>query len=384
MNSTRTPLIQIQKFESIDTMRGIAILMVILVHTSQQVQGVNYLSSIAQYGQMGVQLFFIASAFTLCYSFDVRKQSNEPLRNFYFRRYFRIAPGYYFGILIYFFITALISYGWDSDRDPVNIILNILFLNGLFPDANNTVVPGGWSIGTEMIFYLFFPFLYQFVMSLQNKYRYTYLLFPIITLIFSFAIQFLISNLIDMPHLFGNNRFFYFNILNQLPVFCIGISLYIAFRDGKLTNINRFYCFTFLFLFSFIAAFLMLNTVSLPKFNYILFPFVSGLSFIFVFILLHFHKITNGSILAKVGVLSYSSYLIHFVFAIYLVEILSKSLNFILADFRLIIIYPITTIITYFTSKIIYKFIEIPGVNLGKQVIRYLDPPQNSPITKNL
>lgn len=373
MNTSNTQVLQKQKFESIDIMRGIAILMVILVHTSLYVQGVDFLLPIAQYGQMGVQLFFIASAFTLCYSFDVRKQANESLRNFYLRRYFRIAPGYYFGILLYFIITALISYGWDSNKDPINILLNILFLNGLFPVANNTVVPGGWSIGTEMIFYLIFPFLYQVIMRVQNNYRYTYLLFPVVALICSFSIQFAISNLINSPHLFGNNSFFYFNLLNQLPVFCIGISLYIAFKSDKLLKINNFSSIVLFLIFTFISALFMLNIEDFFEFTYVLFPFFSGLSFIFVFIILHYHRKSNNSFLVKVGVLSYSSYLAHFVFAFYLAEKVSNSLQPIQADLRLIFVYLLIVILTLFTAKVIYISIERPGVNLGKRVINYLN-----------
>ncbi len=48
-----------EKLDYIDIVRGIAILMVILVHTSQAVNGVSQLvGDINRYGQMGVQLFF--------------------------------------------------------------------------------------------------------------------------------------------------------------------------------------------------------------------------------------------------------------------------------------------------------------------------------------
>ena len=58
-----------QKLDYIDIARGIAILMVMLVHTSQAVNGVSQLvGDIDRYGQMGVQLFFVASAYTLCFS----------------------------------------------------------------------------------------------------------------------------------------------------------------------------------------------------------------------------------------------------------------------------------------------------------------------------
>lgn len=54
------------KLKHIDALRGIAVLLVILVHTSQSIPGISLpLRYFSKYGQMGVQLFFIISAYTL-------------------------------------------------------------------------------------------------------------------------------------------------------------------------------------------------------------------------------------------------------------------------------------------------------------------------------
>lgn len=46
------------KLKFIDSIRGVAILMVILVHTAQKISDLHVLTRIiAEYGQMGVQLF---------------------------------------------------------------------------------------------------------------------------------------------------------------------------------------------------------------------------------------------------------------------------------------------------------------------------------------
>ena len=155
----------ITKFQQIDILRGLAILMVIIVHVSQIISGDLVFKFIFAYGQMGVQMFFLASAFTLSYSMDYRHEEKNAIKFFFLRRFFRIAPGYYVGIIIYFLISLLLNHLSISDslginHDPKNIIINILFLNGLLPEENNNVVPGGWSIGTEMIFYLIFPLIF--------------------------------------------------------------------------------------------------------------------------------------------------------------------------------------------------------------------------------
>jgi peptidoglycan/LPS O-acetylase OafA/YrhL len=93
----------VEKLDYIDVLRGIAILMVMLVHTSQAVNGVSQLvGDIARSGQMGVQLFFVASAYTLCFSRIRRAEEKQLLFSFWIRRFFRIAPLYYVAAIAYF------------------------------------------------------------------------------------------------------------------------------------------------------------------------------------------------------------------------------------------------------------------------------------------
>ena len=58
------------KLDYIDSLRGVAILMVILVHVSLSVHDLPYIIELfSKYGQMGVQLFFMISSVTLFYLF---------------------------------------------------------------------------------------------------------------------------------------------------------------------------------------------------------------------------------------------------------------------------------------------------------------------------
>lgn len=72
------------RFDYIDALRGVAILMVIAVHSSQSVTNLPALvSKVASYGQMGVQLFFVLSAITLCYSIDQKPLNQPTIVSFY-------------------------------------------------------------------------------------------------------------------------------------------------------------------------------------------------------------------------------------------------------------------------------------------------------------
>ena len=70
------------KYEYIDAVRGYATLMVIAVHLSQRLDMSSFLGLLAEYGQMGVQLFFIASAYTLSLSYERRINEKYSLLNF--------------------------------------------------------------------------------------------------------------------------------------------------------------------------------------------------------------------------------------------------------------------------------------------------------------
>jgi len=85
---------KVQKYSYIDLLRGIAILGVVAVHSSQHVKDLNIIVAwIFNYGQAGVQLFFVVSAITLCLSSTQRNE--KKFIYFYIRIFFRIAPLFY-------------------------------------------------------------------------------------------------------------------------------------------------------------------------------------------------------------------------------------------------------------------------------------------------
>ena len=96
------------KLDFVDVLRGLAILGVVWLHftSSSLVQSMlpAALSHVVELGGHGVQLFFMASAFTLFRSYHHRSALEaSPVRNFFIRRYFRIAPMYYVAIAYYLF-----------------------------------------------------------------------------------------------------------------------------------------------------------------------------------------------------------------------------------------------------------------------------------------
>lgn len=327
------------KYSYINSARGIAILMVILTHISQLYTSElpNYLNFFFGYCQMGVQLFFIASAFTLYNSFENRKQESQPLKNFYIRRFFRIFPIYYLGIILYF---TLNYYFKNIDSYSLkNIVSNLTFTHGLTPSANNTIVPGGWSIGTEMLFYLFFPFLIKYLIKSNFLFK------SIIIIVFSYSIIFIL----DLKVLYNN--FWYFNIITQLPVFIIGI-LYYQFNK-RLTTATAIITFV---LSTLIAGFLW------KKHIFIFVPLAAALSFFGLLKILE-KSFLNFPLFQKIGQVSYSIYISHFIFTYFILND-TDSLYIIIAYFL------ITSLICYFLAEVMEKYIEKPFIRVGQKIIK--------------
>mgnify|MGYP001025850261 FL=1 len=142
----------------LDGLRGVAILAVLLIHFEQLIHGLSQPArDLAFYGVRGVQLFFIVSGLTLTMNYVGRP---FHLVNFAARRFFRIAPMFYAGILLYLLLNWLTEMPLPTDSaTPLDVAATILFLHGWLPSAINTVVPGGWSIAAEAMFYVAFPAL---------------------------------------------------------------------------------------------------------------------------------------------------------------------------------------------------------------------------------
>jgi len=330
------------KLDYVDSLRGVAVIMVVVFHSSQHVFGLGpFVYFVLEFLKYGVQLFFLLSAFTLCLSMTERHDG--PL-NFYIRRFFRIAPLYYFAILFYWLI------GW-AHWPLESYFYNVLFIHGLIPSANNGIVPGGWSIGTEMLFYLVFPLIFTFYGRIGE--RKLYYAIPISGLLITSICIYVLK--LNQGHL---AQFWYYNIINQFPIFLLGASLFFS-----RINVSNAYS---------LLAWILLScfAIILPKFlkNDITFcNFLAGLSFVFLFMLFKNIRILNNRIISRIGQLSFSIYIFHFVFLSLVANIINKviihpRIAFIVCS---ILVLSATIAVAYLSEL----YIEKPGRNLGKSII---------------
>jgi peptidoglycan/LPS O-acetylase OafA/YrhL len=147
-------LLQCSHYPSLDGLRGIAVLIVVLAHF-----GINHI--LRPYhlninSDTGVDIFFVLSGFliTTLLLKEKLKNGNISLKRFYIRRLLRILPAAYLFLIVLgglnFFYGLRISF--------LDFITSILFLKNL-PLKNEPYTAHFWTLAIEMQFYFIFPYL---------------------------------------------------------------------------------------------------------------------------------------------------------------------------------------------------------------------------------
>ncbi|MBB5352865.1 peptidoglycan/LPS O-acetylase OafA/YrhL [Haloferula luteola] len=350
-----------KRFAYVDELRGFAVLLVAFVHIGFYFDEDMGITHISRYGQYGVQLFFMLSAFTLCHSMDrLPRMGQGDYQAFFIKRWFRIAP-LYFCALVFYTLYSLAShqlFGKTPWTEPSafslgGFLTNLTFTHGLWPPAVNQVVPGGWSIGCEFLFYSLFPFLF---FATRNR---PWLLGCLIAVCIPMAsaLPKVLSTLgwLEPP---GNDSFAYFSVINQLPCFLMGM-IYFHFKDQKV--------FRFLGIGMMAPLGVLLAVLHPQSFGWNFTPLVAGMLFVGFALLIE--VLPRFQILARIGECSFSIYLVHFFITWNLgVLFLRKFPAFLSQPLSALAIYAAVVIISYIVSRWTYQHIELRSIAKGHAV----------------
>ena len=331
-------------------LRGIAVLLVVSVHSSQIIGNGDQTSewvipiskNFMDFGARGVQIFFILSAFGLAKSYEVH--SAKPIRSYYTRRLFRIYPVWIAAVLIH----ALIE-----NKTQV-IFQNVTFAFGWLRGSQNNpeVVGGSWTLFVEVIFYLLFPLIFPIA-------RHTKTLFILIILLITLRIVWLKS----AEEIFGivdRNSFVGLHPFSNFYCFALGLLIYNqmkAFRGNKVTYTP--------------VIILLLAISIILEMDQILQVLLVGL---LIYSFLEKTQIRSDSFFTPAGKLI--EYFGKYAFTIYLYHlvILKEGSSFLIkatekvpyVELKFLVSMPIILLLLFILGHLGYEYLEKPSIRVGK------------------
>jgi peptidoglycan/LPS O-acetylase OafA/YrhL len=162
-----------KRVPQLDAVRGIAILLVMLVNTSEKYP-VLHIQRLVGNGWMGVDLFFALSGFLITGILLDTKNSPDYFKNFYLRRVLRILPLYYAILLFMFLLVPLLRPSEAHtvfEKSSPWWAYPVFLQNFLVAGPTLAAGPLGttWSLAIEEQFYLVWPLMVRFCTQAQLR-----------------------------------------------------------------------------------------------------------------------------------------------------------------------------------------------------------------------
>lgn len=347
-------------------LRGLAALAVILFHLNR-LTGItppNFFEFIGRDFGFGVHLFFILSAYSLMYSTESRTNQPHWLTEYFVKRFFRIAPLFYFMIALE--ITRQIAFSGRILTDLNIIFLNLTFTFGFVPFVD--FIWAGWAVGVEMIFYLIFPVLILTTRTHRSA---------LVLLFMSILISTLIRSVLFMHYLTLNPRPMYdVSYLTFAPNFCffaMGIYAYHVSRRYKESNLSTS-------LIPFITVIIIGGLIFFDAGQYFrgsarldIILWGLGLMALCVWQSLFPCLLIANRICGYLGERSFSIYLLHPVIIFHAKKQILQTYQLLqphLGAYAFFVCAVLIIALILFFAEFSYRIIEVPGIKFGRKLIK--------------
>lgn len=316
-------------------MMGLAMLLIIFFHSRIGLTsiGLSWLTPIKNLGEIGVDLFLFIGGFTIAGSF----YRSKSLIKFYSKRFWRIVPTY---LLIWVPIYAAFTIRYRENIE--NFFYNLCFIGAISND--NLVL---WYIPAILCYYIITP-CYIYICQ-HNKYS---MLLPLAVILIS--VQLMMTGVfIKLP---------FFMMWNRLPIYLLGINLYLINNHRNFTNSNIIciistsskellinICVICMIILSLASAILLVQyhisnqPVELKRFLYI--PVVIGSVYLYRY---------KNPLLYFVGTITLELYLLHEFIQGLIIDIISPS-----KTIMVISSLTLTFVLAYLIHKFMNKILKL-------------------------
>lgn len=342
----------------LDGCRALAALLVICMHVTEIWipfisaddaigQGLRAMTHQFNLGTFGVYVFFLVSGFVI--PFSVRGEGLAACRTFLIRRFFRLMPMFWFSIPLGVVTTHWMwhkDFGWDA------LLANVLLLPNLFdlPFAQGLY----WSLQAEVTFYLLIAAL-----LLVQGFARSSIVLPYLGVIA--AGKLLEKSGLQAYHFYPVAML----VLEMLKIIFIGWLLQRLFSDRRLGKMD------WLLLGYLLVQYFIKKPLNAWHFYQHGERWLDHLSVTLAIVVLLFFRSLDirHSLLAYLGKISYSLYLLHPVImysALYHVAVTPDSF---LREWPLLWVLVGVLLLTVAASHLTWRFIELPAQQWGKKLI---------------
>ena len=338
----------------LDGIRGLAVLLVLLSHTSNNgwhVLGANFAMS----GKLGVWLFFVLSSFLLTSQLLQAYRKNyfgvKFICSYFVARFFRIYPLYALVLLL-----AIYYAGWFGFDE----FWSMLFL------ANTS--HHLWAIPVEFKFYFFLPVMFVFFVFFCREKLWLFVLpFFLFYLFFSsYGGDIAFVNLVSES---------YFSLWKHLPVFVIGFVIAILHErevyPSKGLVVAAWACIllsipSVTFFFFSVAGvdldFLMKREIAFGYGKELMMAVAWAIAVLGCYPIVPLRTLFENKFIVFTGKISFSLYLLHYFLFPYV-----RSLDIGAWEKGCLLLF-----VSYILAYVSYKLIEETGIKQGKRVVSFL------------
>ena len=331
-------------FAALDGLRAFSILFVVFHHAANKTGWMTHF-----HGWLGVDIFFVLSGFLITFLLERERRDigKVDLGAFYVRRAFRILPVYSVMLAVYIIATYFSGDAglWHLMKRDLPYFLT--FCNEFAPSPNGYIAFGfSWTLGVEEKFYLVWPILYFFVLTVLTSKRRRPATLAVLYLsliaLAPFRFQaarsysgllvgaFLALVLTNPRTAWLRRRIHYVPAILPLALFCVGFYL---------IDMNRNY----LFVFSWTVVFLVAHLVTTQSW---------------------LRSFLSHPVLTWLGQRSYGMYLIHML----PLEQIQKRIH-LPTPFEPIVVTVCTFAVTALIADGVFRLIESPARDFGKRLL---------------